>query len=92
MSRRAGSGTEEARRSEASLAEPLDPGDERSTRRGGFRSRYRLREQTVEPVFGQIKSAMGFGRFLLRGLDSVRGEWSLVCTAHNLRKLARATA
>ena len=57
---------------------------------GGFRSRYRLRKQTVEPVFGQIKEPMGFTRFLLRGLEKVIGEWSLVCLAHNLRKLTRA--
>lgn len=59
-------------------------------RRGGWRSRFRLRKQTVEPVFGQIKQARGFRQFLLRGLDNVRGEWSLVCTAHNLLKLAAA--
>ena len=56
-------------------------------RRGGFRSRYRLRKQVVEPVFGQIKECLGFRRMLLRGLESVQAEWSLVCTAHNLRKL-----
>ncbi len=55
--------------------------------RGGRRSRYRLRKQVVEPVFGQIKRAMGFGGFLLRGLDNVNSEWGLVCIAHNLRKL-----
>jgi transposase len=57
-------------------------------RRGGWRSRYRLRKQTVEPVFGQAKEARGFRRFLLRGLTKIRTEWSLVCTAHNLLKLA----
>jgi transposase len=61
-------------------------------RRGGFRGRYRLRKQTVEPVIGQIKAARGFRQFLLRGLEKVRGEWSLLATAHNLLKLARATA
>lgn len=59
--------------------------------RAGFRSRYRLRKQVVEPVFGQIKSAMGFRRFLLRGLEKVEAEWDLITTAHNLRKLAAAT-
>jgi transposase len=53
---------------------------------------YQLRKQTVEPVFGQVKEARGFRRFLLRGLDKVRGEWQLVCTAHNLCKLWAATA
>ncbi len=61
-------------------------------RRGGFRSRYRLRKQIVEPVNGQIKEARGFRRFSLRGLSKVRGEWSLVCAAHNLLKLARHRA
>lgn len=59
-------------------------------KRAGRRSRYRLRKQTVEPVFGQIKQARGFRQFLLRGLDKVRAEWSLICTAHNLLKLAKA--
>jgi transposase len=61
-------------------------------KRGGRRSRYRLRKQVVEPVFGQIKQARGFRQFLLRGLDKVRAEWSLICTAHNLNKLAAARA
>jgi hypothetical protein len=55
--------------------------------RGGFRSRYRLRKQVVEPVIGQIKAALGFTRFLMRGITKVAQEWRLVCTAHNLRKL-----
>ena len=61
-------------------------------RRAGRRSRYRLRKQVVEPVFGQIKGARGFRQFLLRGLEKVKHEWALVCTAHNLTKLARAAA
>jgi transposase len=61
-------------------------------KRAGRRSRYRLRKQIVEPVFGQIKYARGFRQFLLRGLHKVRGEWAMICTAHNLLKLARATA
>lgn len=59
-----------------------------STRRG--RARYRLRMTTVEPVFGQIKEIGGFRRFLLRGIEKVRGEWSLACLAHNVWKLFRA--
>ena len=51
---------------------------------------YRLRKQTVEPVFGQIKGARGFRQFLCRGTEMVRLEWSLICTAHNLLKLAGA--
>jgi hypothetical protein len=64
----------------------------KTLKRAGRRSRYRLRKHTVEPVFGQIKQARGFRQFLLRGLEKVTGEWALICTAHNLLKLARATA
>jgi transposase len=60
-------------------------------KRAGRRSRYRLRKQIVEPVFGQIKYARGFRQFLLRGLQQVRGEWAMICAAHNLLKLANAT-
>ncbi|KAB2663340.1 IS1182 family transposase [Brucella tritici] len=58
-------------------------------RRAGRHSRYRLRKQVVEPVFGQIKQARGFRQFLLRGLGQVRAEWAMICTAHNLLKLAQ---
>jgi transposase len=60
-------------------------------KRAGHRSRYRLRKQIPEPIFGQIKQARGFRQFLLRGLEKVRGEWAMICTAHNLLKLANAT-
>jgi transposase/IS5 family transposase len=53
---------------------------------------YKLRKQTVEPVFGQIKGARGFRQFLRRGLAPVGAEWALLCTAHNLLKLHQATA
>jgi hypothetical protein len=62
----------------------------RRLKRGGHRSRYRLRKQTVEPVFGQIKGARGFRQFVFRGLAKVREEWRLIWTAHNLLKLAGA--
>ena len=62
----------------------------RKLRRAGWRSRYRLRKQIVEPVFGQIKQARGFRQFLLRGVEKVRAEWAMICTAHNLLKLAKA--
>src|ERR687889_485246 len=48
---------------------------------------YALRKHTPEPVFGIIKSALGFRQFLLRGLDKVRGEWTLVTMAYNLKRL-----
>ena len=54
----------------------------------GHSGPYRLRKQTVEPVFGQIKQARGFRQFLLRGLDKVKAEWVLICTVHNLLKVA----
>jgi transposase len=52
------------------------------------RAAYALRKQTVEPVFGIIKSVMGFRQFLLRGLDNVQNEWTLVCLAWNLKRMA----
>lgn len=48
---------------------------------------YAQRKTTVEPVFGIIKAVMGFRRFLLRGLEAVKGEWRLVCLAFNLKRL-----
>ena len=54
------------------------------------RAIYALRKSTVEPVFGQVKEARGFRRFLLRGIEAVSGEWTLVCTTHNVLKLYRA--
>ena len=53
------------------------------------RDRYRLRGQTVEPRFGYIKRGLGFRRFLRRGLEAVRTEWSLLCTAVNVGILLR---
>jgi len=49
---------------------------------------YGLRKCLVEPVFGNIKFNLGFGRYALRGLTKVRGEFLLICIAHNLKKLA----
>jgi len=58
------------------------------TERG--RELYKLRGQTVEPVFGQIKDVRGFDRFMQRGIDACRSEWSLICATHNLLKLWRS--
>ena len=52
------------------------------------RASYGKRKQTVEPVFGIIKAGMRFRQFLLRGLEAVRGEWSLVTMAWNIRRMA----
>lgn len=52
---------------------------------------YKLRGQTVEPVFGQIKSR-GCDTFMRRGLQAVRSEWKLICATHNMLKLFRSGA
>ena len=52
------------------------------------RALYALRKQTVEPVFGIIKSVMCFRQFLLRGLQAARGEWTLVTMAWNIKRMA----
>jgi len=54
------------------------------TTRGGAVSRRRT--VIVAPVFGQIEHARGFRQFLLRGVEKVRGEWTLVCLTHNVLK------
>ena len=54
------------------------------------RKLYKLRSQTVEPVFGQVKDVRGIDKFMLRGIESCRGEWSLICATHNLLKLWRS--
>jgi transposase len=57
------------------------------TKRG--RSLYKLRGQTIEPVFGQMKDRQGADRFMMRGLPACQGEWKLHAAVHNLRKLHR---
>lgn len=52
---------------------------------------YAKRKCTIEPVFGVIKHVLGFRQFLLRGLEAVRGEWSLVCIAWNIKRLHKIT-
>jgi transposase len=53
------------------------------------KARYALRKQTIEPVFGIIKSALGFTRFRLRGLANTAAEWTLIALAYNCRRLHR---
>lgn len=75
--------------------DPAEPGPEASARERMVhrvstkegRKLYAQRKQTIEPVFGIIKSTMGFRRFGLRGLDKVRTEWALVTLAYNLKRL-----
>ena len=80
--------------------EPEAPGPEASAsevmnhrlRTAEGRAKYKLRQQTVEPVFGIIKSVLGFRQFLLRGLQQVELDWQLVCLAYNLKRLHRMGA
>ena len=74
----------------APLAEDASPVDamKHALKTKAGRAAYALRKQTVEPVFGIIKSVMGFRQFLLRGLENVRNEWTLVCLAWNLKRMA----
>ena len=71
----------------APAATPLERMANRLQTRAG-RTAYALRKQSVEPVFGIIKSALGFRQFLTRGLAKVRNEWTLVCLAWNLKRMA----
>jgi len=73
---------------EASFAERM----RQRTSTAAGRALYKLRQQTVEPVFGIIKEAMGFRRFSLRGHKKVSLEWDLVCLACNVKRLHRLGA
>ena len=69
---------------------PNAPFAERMTHRVATkagRTRYKQRQQTVEPVFGIIKEALGFRRFSMRGLQNASLEWTLVSLAYNLKRL-----
>jgi transposase len=55
------------------------------------KAHYAQRSRTIEPVFGQVKTVQGGGRFLRRGLAACRAEWKLLCGTHNLLKLWRST-
>jgi len=76
-------------------ADPPEPAEDASavekmrhrTQTKSGKALYKLRKQTVEPVFGIIKEVMGFRRFSLRGKEKVETEWSLVCLAYNLKRL-----
>ena len=52
---------------------------------------YAQRSRTIEPVFGQVKTVQGGGRFMRRGLRACQAEWKLLCGTHNLLKLWRHT-
>jgi len=68
-------------------ATPMQAMTHRLTTKAG-RAAYAIRKQTVEPVFGIIKSVMGFRQFSMRGLRKVTGEWNLVCLAWNVKRMA----
>jgi transposase len=53
------------------------------------REMYAKRKGMIEPIFGQLKQVLGFRQFSMRGLVSMRGEWRLMATVHNLLKLWR---
>ncbi|MFP4157613.1 MAG: transposase [Opitutales bacterium] len=65
--------------------EPVEKKRKLSGKEG--RSRYALRKQTVEPVFGIIKGVMRFRRFLMRGAEKAAGEWNPVCCSYNIKRL-----
>jgi transposase len=74
--------------------QPIPDGDPRADMRKKLRGSlgkpaYARRKVIVEPVFGHIKSARGLRQFLMRGLEKVRGEWTLDCLCHNMLKLFR---
>jgi len=80
------------KRSEPPAPSPEAPFAERMRHRTATtagRALYKLRQQTVEPVFGIIKEVLGFRRFSLRGLAKVTLEWELVCLAYNCKRLHR---
>jgi len=52
------------------------------------RKEYQKRMHTVEPVFGNIKHNLGYRQFLMRGIAKVKGEFNLMCIAHNIKKIA----
>lgn len=85
---------EATRQEVASGADPPQPNLAMRQKRSTAEAReiYRARKWMVEAPIGQLEEAMGFRRFLLRGLEAVRGEWALVCTAHNLLELWRHAA
>ena len=56
------------------------------------KKKYRKRKSTVEPVFGIIKSVLGFTRFHLRGIENVQNEWTLMALAHNCKRLSGLVA
>ena len=56
------------------------------------KNKYRKRKQTVEPIFGIIKSVLGFTRFHLRGIENVKNEWTLIALAHNCKRLSKLVA
>jgi transposase len=75
-------------KSETTMTAKMLMAEKLATREG--KAIYARRKAIVEPVFGQIKEARGFRRFLLRGIKKVRGEWSLISLTHNLLKLYAA--
>lgn len=78
-----------AQKPERRIAEPWRIAMKAKLESEDGKTRYKKRKQTVEPVFGIIKSAMGFTRFHLRGTQKVAAEWLLIALAYNCRRLHR---
>src|SRR3954447_7768143 len=83
--------TESAVAESESAAEPVTAQEKMRAKlkTAAGRAVYARRKAIAEPVFGRIKEARGFRRFLLRGLEQIRGEWRLVCLTHDLLKIWR---
>jgi len=70
-----------------SVADPIIAGMNRKMATPAGKQALKERRQTVEPVFGQIKNNLGFNQFLHRGIRKVKGEFALLCSAVNLKRL-----
>ena len=64
----------------------MDAAQERMKSKDG-KAFYAKRKSTIEPTFGIVKNVMGFRQFMLRGLEAVGGEWTIVTIAFNLKRL-----
>jgi transposase len=81
--------TEAAKPAEPTAAAKAKDKMQQKLRSAAGKALYAARKHIVEPVFGQIKGVRGIRKFLLRGLEKVSGEWTLICLTHNLLKIWR---
>lgn len=80
---------ESAKSAESTAAAKAKEKMQEKLRSAAGKALYAARKHIVEPVFGQIKGVRGIRKFLLRGLEKVSGEWTLICLTHNLLKIWR---